>query len=43
MFIAEAACRRAMLPAARHTGVLDAVRGYRAVMSERAGRAAHRD
>lgn len=39
MFVAEAACRRAALPAAKHTGVLDAVRGYRAVMSERASRA----
>lgn len=39
MFVVEAACRRALLPAAKHTGVLDAVRGYRAVMAERASRA----
>lgn len=38
MFVAEAACRRALLPAAKHTGVLDAVRGYRAVMTQRASR-----
>ena len=38
MFVAEAACRRAVLPAAKG-GVLDAVRGYRAVMTERASRA----
>ncbi|CAG9174738.1 hypothetical protein LMG23994_02944 [Cupriavidus pinatubonensis] len=39
MFVAEAACRRALLPAAKDTGVLDAVRGYRTVMTERASRA----
>ncbi len=38
MFVAEAACRRAVLPAAKHTGVLDAVRGYRVVMATRASR-----
>ncbi|WER48173.1 acyl carrier protein [Cupriavidus sp. WKF15] len=42
MFVAEAACRRVVLPAAQHTGVLDAVRGYRAVMTERASRAGTR-
>lgn len=39
MFVAEAACRRAVLPEAKDTGVLDAVRGYRTVMTERASRA----
>ncbi|MFS8975302.1 acyl carrier protein [Cupriavidus necator] len=38
MFAAEAACRRIVFPRMRHTGLLDAVHGYRAVMAARAGR-----
>jgi len=40
MFVVEAGCRRALLPGARHTGVLHAIRGYQAVMGKRAARAA---
>lgn len=38
MFAGEAACRRIAFPGMRHTGLLDAVHGYRAVMAARAGR-----
>ncbi|WP_454753298.1 acyl carrier protein [Cupriavidus necator] len=38
MFAGEAACRRIAFPGMRHTGLLDAVHGYRAVIAARAGR-----
>ncbi|MDQ0140659.1 acyl carrier protein [Cupriavidus necator] len=38
MFVGEAVCRRIALPGVRHGGLLDAVHGYRAVMTARAGR-----
>jgi len=39
MFVAESACRRLAMPGMAHAGVLEAVRGYRAVMEKRAEQA----
>ncbi|NOV22688.1 acyl carrier protein [Cupriavidus necator] len=38
MFAGEAVCRRIALPGVRHGGLLDAVHGYRALMTARAAR-----
>jgi uncharacterized membrane protein len=42
MFIAEATCRRAALPELAGGGVMEAIRGYQAVMADRATSASRR-